>query len=407
MKRTLFAALLLCATIAQAAPVRKAIVLAKGQRVDHEAAGSVLTVTTSPLALTDSVARVRFDQYGQTVTLQAVKPGEVKLMLEYTDGRIGEILNVVVTEQAVADRQRFVASSVAAIEGLSAESVHATASHILIAGEVFSAADLRRCESLESGSAAAKGKNKGPVIVCGVRLRSSAAALFPSAGYEPTANVEIREAPVAAAAGEIEGLEGDSIWRATLRLGDVPFLEMASNSRPTLVTRAAKAVIALETAVDEWRRNADAGRTYPTTFGLRRAGNSYEMTMQWKFDQGTRGAPLIEVSPDDVIEISSRSGGGVERLLQWWAATLHDAFRMYFMASIPIKTTPPGTETPLLAVYNKALALHGAHLERQEAPIAFAQGYTALRWSTGTDPLGTVLTTVPGAFQPEPIQERQ
>ncbi|MHB0968173.1 MAG: hypothetical protein ACYC7A_06860 [Thermoanaerobaculia bacterium] len=404
MRRTLFATLLLCATIAQAAPVRKAIVLAKGQRVDHEAAGSVLTVTTSPLALTDSVARVQFDQYGQTVTLQAVKPGEVKLMLEYTDGRIGEILNVIVTDQAVADRQRFVASSVAAIEGLSAESVYATASHILIAGEVFSAADLGRCESLESSSG---GKTKGPVIVCGVRLRSSAAALFPSAGYEPSANVEIREAPVAAAAGGIEGLEGDSIWRATLRLGDVPFLEMASNSRPTLVTRAAKAVIALETAVDEWRRNADAGRTYPTTFGLRRAGNSYEMTMQWKFDQGTRGAPLIEVSPDDVLEISSRSGGGVERLLQWWAATLHDAFRMYFMASIPIKTTPPGTETPLLAVYNKALVLHGAHLERQEAPVAFAQGYTALRWSTGTDPLGTVLTTVPGAFQPEPIQVRQ
>jgi hypothetical protein len=406
MKRALFAALLLCAAVAQAVPVRKAIVVEKGQRVAHEAAASILTVTTAPLALTGTVVRVKFDQYGQTVSIEALKPGEVKLMLEYADGRIGEVLNVLVTDKAVAERQRFIASSVAAIEGLSADSVFATASHILVAGEVYSVADLRRCEALESGARVGKGKAKGPEVVCGVRLRSSAAALFPAAGYVPSANVVINESPVAVS-GEIEGLEGDSIWRATVRLGDVPFLEIASSSRPTLVTRAARAVTALDTAIAEWKRNADAGRTYPTTFGLGRTGNAYEMTMQWKFDQGTRGAALIEISPDDVIEISSRSGGGVERLLQWWAATLHDAFRLYFMANVPIKTTPPGTVTPLLAVYNKALELHGGHLEREDAPVAMAQAYTALRWSSASDPFGTVLTTVPGGFQPEPIQVRR
>lgn len=404
MKRVLLAMLLLCAASAQAAPVRKTLVLAKGQRIIHTASGSVITVNTAPLNLADKIVRVKFDQYGEAVSVEALAPGEVKLMLEYTDGAIGEVVNVLVTDKGVVERHRFVASSIGAMEGMSQEAVHATPSSILVAGELYSAADYRRCASLQSAPAKA---GKAPAVICGARLRSSAAAVFPDGGYPAAASAEIREEPVEISGGT-RGLEGESRWRATVRVGDVPVLEFASTNRASVVGRAARAVSAFNSAAAEWKKNADAGRVYPATFAVRRGGNAYAITMTWKFEQGSRGGTIAEIAPDDVVDLGARSGGGAERLLQWWAATLHDAFRLYYMANTPMKTTQPGTDTPLILVYRKAVELNGAQLDRSTAPLAVARAYTALRWSTGADPFAAVLTTIPSAFQPDPVlaQER-
>jgi hypothetical protein len=301
-------------------------------------------------------------------------------------------------------------SSIAGIEGLGAESVHVAGRQVVVAGTVYSVADLNRCIALETQSAAAPSpaapvRRKGrkppatpaPTITCLASLSPAAPAVFPQQGYLPRASLALNE--VVSGQGAVsESAERQSTWVATVKLGQVPVLTLSSPSRAPLVGRVADFSRKLSKAIDEWKVQAVANRIYPTTLQVRSAGGAYSLGMTWKYDQGRFGDSLIQMSPQELQAASMQSGGGSDRLVQWWAALLQDAFRLYFMA-----LRPAHTGNALNDLYQNAVKLAPAAFDRASAPVAVARGYFAMRSSSGKDPFEELLVRPPAEFQPPAI----
>src|SRR3990172_5964998 len=114
MKRNYLICLALLLTLSTSAfaknALRRTVVMYEGKTLAYTAAGSLITINPAEGSPT-AIVGFRFDQYGQTVRIEALKMGEVKLLLEYTTRRVEEILHVVVTERAVAVRYRNVLSA--------------------------------------------------------------------------------------------------------------------------------------------------------------------------------------------------------------------------------------------------------------------------------------------------------
>jgi hypothetical protein len=173
---------------------------------------------------------------------------------------------------------------------------------------------------------------------------------------------------------------------------------LAARDRAALLSRVGDFARRLEKALAEWQQEAGQGRIYPTTFQVRNAGGAYELGMTWKYDQGRFGEALIRISPEELQAASMRSGGGSDRLVQWWASLLYDAFRLYFMAMRPARTGDA-----LAALYQSGVRVSPTTFDRSNSAVALARGYFALKASTGKDPFAELLVKPTASFQPPAI----
>jgi hypothetical protein len=381
-----------------AAPMRRSVVMGLGETTVVTTKSSIATVTTPPGS--PAVVAWTPEQYGNNISLKALKKGEVKLLVESTESRITEIVNVIVADKKVADRYRFIAGSLAGIEGLQPSDITLGDNAVVVGGTVYSLKDLQRCRAIDTSTA--KASAKVPATLCVARLSSAVPAVRQELGYMPAASVSFAETPLPAAAGSTEGAEGNSTWSATIRVGDVPVMELSSANRADLFVRAARLAAKVNLLAAEWSTAAQKGTPYPTTFNYYGTATGYDLTAQWKYTQGTRGESLIRLTPDDLLQATMRSGGGVERMIQWWAALMQDAFRMYYMAALPAKSSV-GTDPLLRKTYQHAVTLTGTQLDRATSATAIARAIAAERWSEGHDPFEGLLTTIPAEFQPAPV----
>ncbi|HVT45092.1 MAG TPA: hypothetical protein VMT00_11950 [Thermoanaerobaculia bacterium] len=380
---------LLAPALLAAAPLRSQIVMARGQKVAHTAAAQLVTITLPPGA-DASIVRHGFEQYGQNVAIEALKPGEIKLQLEGTNSRIGEIVTVVVTEKKTWDLYRRVVGALSGVEGISDRSIQVAGDRVVVAATLFSAADLQKCIELEST----------PGIVCAAQLSSAAAVVYPDTAYRPRGSIELTEQPAPAASATVQGLEGVSTWRAVLRLGDVPFLALVG-SRADVMGRSADFASRFNRAAAEWTKRTDRGLPYPATFRRVASPGGYEVTMQWRHDQGTRGDVLMELAGDAIDPRLSASTGGVDRLLQWSSAILQDSFRLYFLGQRPSRTVTPTEPGPVAMLYDRALRL-GGEMTRVKAPTLLARGFYSMKLSSGSDPFDRFVGRIPPGFEAAP-----
>lgn len=397
-------------------PLRKRLVMYKGEQLVFTTADSIATVTSPPGTnqAPNEIVRFVFEQYDRNIALQALKVGEVKLLVENTDSQIGEIVHVMVTEKATADRYRYVAGAMTGIQGIGADDIHVAGDQVIVSGNVYSVPDLARCTALETQRLAVAGPTPKPrrgtppplpKILCMARLSSGAPAVYPQLGYTPAVNVAINETAAAVSGGPTAGVEGSSQWNATVRLGDIPVLSLNSPDRSQLISRVAQFAKKLDRALAEWKTQAESNRIYPTTFNARLVSGTYEIAMTWKYDQGRYGEPLIQMTPEELQQASLRSGGGSDRLIQWWSGILQDSFRLYFLASRPSRTLSSAGQGPLLPLYSNALRLSGANFEKGNAPVAIARAYFAMKSVATKDPFEQLLTQPPADFQPGPITQ--
>jgi len=402
----LLALLLVCpAVLAADGPLRKTVVLQTGEQLVHTAGGQIATLAT-PAGTNqgkNEVVRYSFEQYDSNIALSAVKAGEIKLLIEYTDQQIHEVVNVIVTDKATAERYRYVVSSLAGVTGISPEDVQLSGEQIAITGSVYSVTDLNRCIGLESHDVQAVRGKKPAVqrVHCLARLSSAAPLVFPDQGYMPRVNLQVEQR---VPAGETsEATERASQWNATVRLGDVPVLTLTARDRAPLVSRVTGFSGRLNAALTGWKKQLESNQMYPATFNVRQVGGAYELGMVWKYDQGRQGEALIRVTPEELQAASTRSGGGSDRLVQWWAAILQDAFRLYFLAHSPKETAGSSEKNPLILLYQNAVRLAGASFGRPTAAAALGRSYFSLKSSSGADPFENLLTQPPAQFQPSPI----
>ncbi|HUF17353.1 MAG TPA: hypothetical protein VMS12_04825 [Thermoanaerobaculia bacterium] len=396
--------------IAAPAKVRRTVVMAQGEKLTLPTRSPVTTIS-SPQGTNQGmqqVVRYVFQQYDQSVLLDAVRIGEAKLLIEGTDSRIGEVLNVIVTNKDMAARHRNVVGTLAGVVGITSEDVHIAGDLIVVTGEVFSLTDLNRCVALAAQTAAppARGMARTPhrsPVACLTRMSSAAPAIFPDRGYIPAISLEVEEQIVPLSDANTPGGEGESMWSAVVRLGDVPVLMMDSSERATLIQRVANLAGNLSRASAEWRAAAEKNEVYPTVFQARSSGGRYEISMVWRFDQGTRGESLIQFTPQEVQRASMRAGGASDRLVAWWTALMQDSFRLYYLAQRPSGTLSSSANDPLLPVYESAVRLADGKFERTNSAVAVARGYYALKTATGRDPFEDLLTRPPADFTGAPI----
>ncbi len=400
-----------CTASAIAAPakLRRTVVMAQGESVTLSTRTPITTIG-SPLGTNtgqQEVVRYVFQQYDQSVVLQAVRMGEAKLLIEGTDSRIGEVINVIVTNKDVAARHRNVVGTLAGVVGITSEHVHVAGDRIVVTGEVYSLADLNRCAAIgaQQAPAAKRGHRTPPrsPVVCLTRMSSAAPAIFPDRGYIPAISLEVEEQIVPLSDANTPGGEGESMWSAVVRLGDVPVLMMDSSERATLIQRVANLAENLSRASAEWRAAAEKNEVYPTVFQARSSGGRYEISMVWRFDQGTRGESLIQFTPQEVQRASMRAGGASDRLVAWWTALMQDSFRLYYLAQRPSGTLSSSANDPLLPVYESAVRLADGKFERTNSSVVVARGYYALKTATGRDPFEDLLTRPPADFTGAPI----
>ncbi|HUF18073.1 MAG TPA: hypothetical protein VMS12_08535, partial [Thermoanaerobaculia bacterium] len=186
--------------IAAPAKVRRTVVMAQGEKLTLPTRSPVTTIS-SPQGTNQGaqqVVRYVFQQYDQSVLLDAIRIGEAKLLIEGTDSRIGEVLNVIVTNKNMAARHRNVVGTLAGVVGITSEDVHIAGDLIVVTGEVFSLTDLNRCGALAAQMAApparrmARTPHRSPVA-CLTRMSSAAPAIFPDRGYIPAISLEVEE----------------------------------------------------------------------------------------------------------------------------------------------------------------------------------------------------------------------
>jgi hypothetical protein len=388
--------LFLLALDADGAVTRRNVILGVGEEVVHMTGVSIATVTTPPGTASEAV-RFAAEQYGNAVRLRGIKKGDAKLLVESTAARIEEVVHVTVMEKGAAERARQIVTTFANAEGIGRDSVHVASDIVMISGTAFSPADHARCRNAESTAS-----KKSPVtVVCAARMNSAAFVVDGGTDYVPIASVAMREETTAASGEVPAGSEGASRWVAELRFGDVPFAELASNDHSALLRKSGAVVAKLRKASEEWKKAADTqNRIYPVLVHSRRTTSGYELAMQWRLDQGTRGDSIAEFSFDDLQHAVNTAGTAPDRVVEWWAGLLQDAFRLYHLGGLPLRT---GASPALTSIYRSALSLENTPLGRSNAALRVARSFTATRWSSGADPLERLATAVPASFEQRPV----
>lgn len=373
---------------AAAVPLRTHVVMATGQQLTHTTSGSLLTVKAVP----EKAVAIHFTQYGNTVTLSATRTGEAKVMCEYADNRIGEVLLVTVVTPAVRQRYESTVSSLGSMEGVGESSISAVRDRVFVTGKLYSASDLERCVAREKESAG------GVRMVCAARLASAAPAIHPELGFVPRASLELDESASSTSNAFTSGVEGPSTWSVVVRFGDVPVFRAAASDREAILGWSLGLVSRLNAIADESRRAAASGHPFPVAFRSAVNGSNVEIRGSWNFSQGSGGEVVAKVPADELRDTSAQSGIAAERLVAWWAALLEDAFRAYVFAERPIRSTGAATGSPLAPLYDNALRLRGSEMAPDSAGVALARGYFALQLESGREPLADVLTSIPADF---------
>lgn len=405
MRRILWAALLsLASTVVTAAELpRGSVVLGVGEEALYTSRVSIATVSAPPGAAQQASGVVKFvaQQYGNNVALRGLKKGETKLLVESTAARVEEVLHVTVVDPATAARYKSVASAMTNVDGVAPSDILVSPNGVLVTGTTFSMSDHNRCLGMEreSGKVGKGKKAVASTVVCAARP-NSAIVVVANGDLAPQPSVSIRE-EFAPATGDVPpGTEGNSLWVAEFRFGDVPFAEIASPSRSVLVDKAIAAATRLRKASAEWKQQAEQrNRVYPVLVAARRSSSGYELAMQYRLDQGTKGETILDVTFDELQHAVRASGSTSDRIIEWWAAALQDTFRLYYLASTPMRT--PGGDGALLALYRNAVAIDGNAMNRANAPAKVARGYTAQRWAAGRDPFDKYAVKVPSNFEPK------
>lgn len=389
MKRwMLIGTLVLAALDGNASPARISIVLHVGQEIQHSSAAQLLTVSVAPSPQRSPVS-FRYDRYGNSVTVKGASAGSAKLLCEFADNRIGEVLLVTVVPRELYDRYRRVTSAMSGIEGTDARAIVFAGRTVVISGSVYGARDQETCASLESIGG----------VVCGARLASASYVVRPETRAVPRASLEVREDAEVLESSTTRGVEGASRWTAIVRLGDVPVFHLASTEGQAVIGSAASLVAGLNRMAEKWRANTlRTGRAYPATFRVIPTGSGYNVTSLWNFSQGSKHEVLGFLRAADLQIASDAAGVSSDRLVGWWTALLEDAFRFYFSAERPSKSSTTSERSPLFALYEDALRLHGSSLDRENAAIELGRAFFARQLVTDADPLGGVLTRVPTDF---------
>jgi len=383
------AAALVVALALDAAPTRKMVVLYPGHQVTYSTDYTLLTVEPpeSLKASTNAAVQYGFEQYGQTVVLKGRKSGYGKLLLEKADSNIGGVLHVVVTDKTTYQAYQRILTELTGVDGISADTILVTDGRVLIGGAVYSKADLDRCVGFEKAF-------RKPKVTCAARLSSAVNVVFPAEQYDVRASVETKETADPIAGGEDRGLEGESLWTVTVRLGDVPVLGMESRQLSSFVPRIASFCDELDTVIQQWTADTAKKKVpYPATFSAVRTSSGYELRGQWRFTQGSRGSLLAKVTADDVV-----SFGVPGRAVNWWAAILQDTFHLYFLAERPARTLSATSPMPLVDLYDNAVRIEPT-FSKENARSALSRSYFSILSSTGTDPFDQLLVQVPTDFK--------
>jgi hypothetical protein len=369
-----------------APPLRVPLVLAAGQKVTHATAAPLLTVTVVPPG---SVV-AQFDQYGTTVRLTGVRPGDAKVLCEYVDTHIGEVLVVSVVPREVAQQFERTSTALGGIEGLDAGSIVTTRTRVAVTGNVYASGDLQRCIAIEHTGA----ETRAAAPVCAVHLSSAAAAVHPELGYVARASLQLEERAAAVGSAFTSGMEGSSTWSITIRYGDVPFLRAAASDRQALLGWAVPLVSRLNDIADRVGREAQSRHAYPVTFDSSAVGADYRINGHWNFNQGSGGELLARVPAAHLEDAGRAAGTSGDRFLRWSMALLQDAFRAYVLAERPLRTVS-GPTSPLRVLYDEALRLRGSQLTVDSAAVSLARAYFSQEFAAGHDPLAGVLAAVP------------
>lgn len=377
MIRTLLSFLVLTLALdAAAAPLRRTIVLGRGDRLVYETSApiSIVSLRNAGPAPKRPLIRYEPEQYAQTITITGLAEGEVTLLVQDTTERLVEIVRVLVAPPAF---QKIYRQTDAEWRSLAQEGVTVLAAppRVVIGGTVFSPRAIERCVAAEAAQ---------PAVVCAARLAPAALALG-SECIPARASLEL--APVAPG-------DDNSRWSGVVRISDVPVLALETENLQHLLDVAGTATRNLNGALAEWRDNATRGRRFPVTFSSRVSGDGYEIAGQWTAAQGSRGRPLLKLSTGDwPLNVSTDPS----RALEWEVALLTDVFRLYTLGRSPVMTSPR-RDSPLGRLYTTAVKLAGGNVSDWNCATSLTRGYVSLRWSTGTDPLQTLATAVPDDF---------
>src|SRR5258708_16045982 len=299
----------LTASVAVAAPeaARIPLVMTSGQTVTHTAAAGLLTVTVVP----PGSLVAHFDQYSGSLRLTASRPGVAKVLCEFVDNHIGEVLLVSIVSRDVLQEYERTTAALSGLEGVDSHSVLALPDRIAVVGTLYSMADLQRCLSLEHRTGRAH--ENGPV--CAARISIAATVVHPELGYQSRARLAVQEQPSTVTSTYTAGMEGESKWTVLVRFGDVPVLRASATDRNALLGTATRLVARLNDIAERLRRDAGAGRAYPITFSASYAGAFHQISAHWNFNQGSGGEVLLRLPPADLQDVSHDSGLSGDRLL--------------------------------------------------------------------------------------------
>lgn len=388
-------ALLLCiAPAAMASPrTRIPFFLTPGQKVAHAAAAPVLTVTALPVG-TKAVS-ASFDRYRHEIRIDGRSSGEAKLLVEHADGRIGEILDVVVVAAPVQAVVRNVVAALTGLEGFGADSVFVRGKNVVIAGKAYSPEHLSRCRDATS-------LGRGDVkVVCVAGLAGAALAVDPKAVVTPSAWVDVEEGTPTRSSVTSQALEEEAFWTVTVRLGDVPIARLSSANRPAILGSAVDLAEGLNRIHRVWEERRGARAPYPVEFRAKCTGPSCTLSSVWSYEQGKAGEVIARFPHEAALAAMPGAAVPMDDLVSWWAALLEDAFHLYHLGEKPVRTATASSPSPLQLLYDAALRLGPGAGATSGAP-QFGRAHFSLIFSMGEDPFDGVLAKVPVDFQISP-----
>lgn len=377
MTRTLLPLVLIALALdAWGAPVRRTVVLTLGERIVYEASApiSIVSLRGGAQPQTKPVVRYQPEQYGRNVVITGLVQGEAMLLVQDTAEHLSDLVHVVVAPKAFQAAYRQTVEQWRASSNDDIE-VHAAPPLVVIAGTAYSAGTLERCAAAESP--------KSPVV-CAVRL-APVVSVIGSGCAEPRANLDL--VPPAAEGGR---------WSSTIRIADVPVFAISGDGATRTLNVAGSAVRTLNRALVEWRKNAQSGLGFPTTFTSAMSGDGYELSVQWSVKQGRRGERLAALRASEFT--LAGASGDPSRALAWQVALLTDVFRLYTLGRAPANIVSRGQDS-LEQFYRTALRLAGGSFDDWKCAAPLARSFVSLRWSTGAVPLQTLATRIPDEFQ--------
>jgi hypothetical protein len=380
-----------CALPVTAAEVsRRIVVLAPGENQALRTASTIATVNYGGTNRADSAKIASFagQQYGNSVAIRGIAPGEVKLLVESTASVVSEVIHVRVVDRQTAARHREIVASITR-SGIHEDQVLAAPGAIVITGSVYSPGELELCRRLQTGEQPRK--SKAPRVICAARLISVSSVVTPASTWQPFASATIQEHFDLVPGSLLRGEESLSRWSAEIRLVDVPVARIAETSHTALVQRLAGAISALDGAITSWSEGAAAASSFPMTVLTRTEQSSVDVRLQWNVGRASRSVTFLRLNFEELRETGARASVNAAALADWWGSILQDALRLYLHGDRPIETARLQTDTSLIGLYRNALRLDPTPLAGTNVSGRLARSYTALRWSLGRDPFAELL----------------